>query len=304
MMASLGGGPMLRWIARDGSTVWTEHRTTPVLDDAGDLVAIEGIVRDVTERVRAEETLRESFRALSRANDERKHLLARLVTAQEEERQRVANDIHDDSIQIMTAVGLRLAVLRGQLEDPAAERTLTSAEETVALAIQRLRRLLFELHPMSLDNSGLAAAIGDHDRLMDEDGPQLVLDDRLGAEPPAESRTILYRIAQEALANVRKHARAAHVWVSLWPEGGGVRVRIRDDGIGFDQLARPNGGPGHVGLPSMRERASVAGGWLRIDSAPGAGATVEYWIPRIVDPAGGEAPTGSDPARAAAADPA
>jgi PAS domain S-box-containing protein len=282
MMAALDGEPTLRWIARDGRIVWTEHRTAPVLDDAGELVAVEGIVRDVTDRILSEETLHQSFDALARSNEQRKQLLARLVKAQEEERQRVASDIHDDSIQIMTAVGLRLAVLRGQLTDSTAERALSSAEETVSLAIQRLRRLLFDLHPMSLDNSGLAAAIEDHVRLMEGDEPEVVLDDRLDQQPPLESRTILYRIAQEALANVRKHAHARHVWVGLRPEGGGVRVTIRDDGDGFDLTARPNGGPGHVGLPSMRERAVEAGGWLRIDSAPGSGTTVDYWVPRVV----------------------
>jgi PAS domain S-box-containing protein len=305
MMTSFHDSPTLRWVARGGGIVWTEHRTSPVLDDDGRLIAVEGIVRDVTERVRTEETLRESFQALSRANDQRKQLLARLVKAQEEERQRVANDIHDDSIQIMTAVGLRLAVLRSQFEDPAAERTLTSAEETVALAIQRLRRLLFELHPMSLDSSGLAAAISDYACLMEEDGgPELLLDDRLDAEPPVESRTILYRIAQEALANVRKHARAAHVWVTLWPEGGGVRVKIRDDGIGFDLASRPNSGLGHVGMPSMRERAALAGGWMRIDSAPGAGTTVDYWIPRLVAAAAAAAATAWEAAPTEPAGPA
>jgi PAS domain S-box-containing protein len=295
LSTSVDTGPTLRWLARNGGIVWTEHRTSPVHDDEGRLVAIEGIVRDVTERVRVEETLRESFQALSRANDQRKQLLARLVRAQEEERQRVANDIHDDSIQIMTAVGLRLAVLHGQVTDPVAERTLTNAEETVALAIQRLRRLLFELHPMSLDSSGLAAAISDHVFMLEEDGgPALLLDSRLDVEPPTESRTILFRIAQEALANVRKHAHAAHVWVTLWPEGGGVRVKIHDDGIGFDYPPGPNGKLGHVGLPSMQERAALAGGWLRVDSARDAGTTVEYWIPRLVGASAAAAATAGD----------
>ena len=121
------------------------------------------------------------------------------------------------------------------------------------------------------------AAIDDHVRYLqkDGDGPEATIDDGLVAEPPRESRTLLYRIAQEALSNVRKHARAAHVWISLRSEAGGVRVSIRDDGSGF-ALERSGGGgvPGHVGIPSMRERAQLAGGWFRIDSEPGVGTAV------------------------------
>jgi PAS domain S-box-containing protein len=288
----------LRWIARDGHLVWTEQRSSNILDERGAVVAIEGIARDVTDRVTAEENLRASFQALSRSNEERRQLLARLVKAQEDERQRVAADIHDDSIQIMTAVGMRLAMLRGRAGEEF-DRVLATAEETVALAIQRLRHLLFELHPLSLDSSGLVAAIDDHVRYLqkDEDAPEATIDDGLVAEPPRESRTLLYRIAQEALNNVRKHARATHVWISLRSEAGGVRVSIRDDGAGF--AVEPSGGgivPGHVGIPSMRERAQLAGGWFRIDSEPGMGTTVAYWIPEIVA-------EGDDPVPGGAGDP-
>jgi PAS domain S-box-containing protein len=297
---------VLRWITRDGGLIWTEQKFVPVRGDDGRLVALEGIARDVSGRVEADRRLQESVLALRRSNEERQHLLARLVKAQEEERMRVANDIHDDAIQIMTAVGLRLAVLRGQLKRSEVEPTLTDAEETVGQAIRRLRRLLFELRPMSLDNSGLVAAIADHVRLLEEPGgPEFSIEDALGGEPPVECRTILYRIAQEALTNARKHARAEHVWIEVEREGAGVRVRIRDDGVGFDPASAPSGGLGHVGVPSMRERAHLAGGWMRIDSAPGRGTTVESWVPRIVAmPPPVEQATDWDPGSSAAADPA
>jgi signal transduction histidine kinase len=102
--------------------------------------------------------------------------------------------------------------------------------------------------------------------------------DAMDREPPPDARVICYRIAQEAIANVRKHARASHVEVVLVSEGGGTRVVIRDDGVGFDP-ERTAPAPGHLGLPDMRERAELAGGWLRISSAPGSGTVVEFWIP-------------------------
>ena len=114
-------------------------------------------------------------------------------------------------------------------------------------------------------------------------GPQAEIDDRLASEPPPESRVILYRLAQEALTNVRKHAGATSVTISMRSERGGTRIAIRDDGIGFD--ADPwRRDPGHVGVRSMVGRAESAGGWCRVDSEPGRGTTVEFWAPSIVPP--------------------
>jgi signal transduction histidine kinase len=214
-----------------------------------------------------------------------------LVKAQEEERQRIANDIHDDSIQIMTAVGLRLAALRGQAGDQAAEETLRTAEETVSLAIRRLRRLLFDLHPLSLDQSGLSAALEDLARLLGEDaGPRYSLDVELAEEPPPESRTILYRLAAEALANARKYSGAELVSVRIRAHAGGVRMTVSDDGVGFDPAV--SWAPGHLGLATMHERAQLAGGYCRVDSARGNGTTVTCWIPTVPTSAARDAPGG------------
>jgi signal transduction histidine kinase len=101
------------------------------------------------------------------------------------------------------------------------------------------------------------------------------LDTRLDEEPPAELRVIIYRIAQEAITNVRKHAGASMVEVTLASRDGGVLVTIRDDGAGI--AAAPDARS--FGLASMRERAEAAGGWWRIDSKPGTGTTVEFWVP-------------------------
>lgn len=283
LLADPERGHTLRWIHADGRVVWTEQRSSPVLDEGGRIVAWEGIARDVTERVRAQERLQASYDALRGADEQRRRLLARLVRAQEEERQRIALDIHDDSIQVMTAVGMRLQLLHRALTDPEDVAALVNAQETVQLTIQRLRHLLFELHPPSLDRVGLSAALVDHSRLIeDEGGPQVSIEDRMRVEPPPGSRTIAYRIAQEALVNVRKHARASRVGILLEDDRDGTRVTIRDDGVGFDPDATPaNGTPGHLGIASMLERAQLAGGWCRVDSAPGQGTTVAFWVPSI-----------------------
>ncbi|MBI4260279.1 MAG: sensor histidine kinase [Actinobacteria bacterium] len=212
--------------------------------------------------------------------EDRGRMLSRLVEAQEVERQRIASDIHDDSIQAVAAVGLRLGMLRRRLDDPGALAVLDDLQSTLEAAIARLRTLLFDLRPPSLDQEGLAASLRlSLERSFDGAGTAHELVDRLAEEPPTDARVNLYRICQEALANVRKHAAAARVEVVLEERDRGYVVRIRDDGRGFDPSASGLMAPGHLGLVSMRERAEAAGGWIRIDSRPGSGTTVEVWLP-------------------------
>ena len=224
-----------------------------------------------------------------REHAERRALLAHLVAAAEEERSRIAGDIHDDSIQAITAAGMRLQILRKSLDDPEQLRLLGDLEQTIQLAIARLRHLLFELRPPVLDNEGLSAALEMY--LHEAEGQAEVryrLEDRLETQPPLETRTIMYRIVQEALTNVRKHARASNATVSLHQADAGYTAVVTDDGVGFaPEVAEA---PGHLGLASMRERAQVAGGWLRIDTAPGRGTTVEVWLPDVPDSDFGDFP--------------
>jgi PAS domain S-box-containing protein len=223
------------------------------------------MARDITDRKRIEK--------------ERQALLNRIVTVQEEQRRRIAGDIHDDSIQTMYAVKLRLHHLRAHLPTPQ-QAMLTELDQTLDVAVGRLRHLLFELRPAGLDQDGLAGALRQYlDQMRSESGLQYQLDALLASEPPDQTRVTVYRIAQEALTNVRKHARASRLELSLADADGGVLVRIEDNGHGFlvDQAGRPQ--PGHLGLSAMRERAELVGGWLRLESQPGRGTRVEFWVP-------------------------
>jgi signal transduction histidine kinase len=224
------------------------------------------IARDVTARQQVEA--------------QRQALLSRLVTVQEEERRQIANGIHDDSIQTMFAVKIRLHLLRAETRDQRHLDMLAQVDLTIDQAITRLRRLLFDLRPVALDQEGLVAAIRLYlDQMRADGGPDYEVEEDLEGELSQEARVIIYRIAQEALANVRKHAQATRVTVSLAAQDGGILVHIHDDGRGFlvEEATRPR--PGHLGLAAMRERAEMAGGWLQMESAPGAGAAIEYWIP-------------------------
>lgn len=239
-----------------------------------------GYLRDITERKRAEEELKRSFETLRKTDDERRTLLAHLVRAQEDERKRIASDVHDDSIQVMAAVGLRLGMLRGQLTDPEQLARITKLEESVQLSIGRLRHLLFQLAPPALDREGLAAAIRTYlDEAFGEEKVAYHLESLISAEPSREIRTLVYRIAQEALSNVRKHAQARQVGVRLDDSDGGLLVQVRDDGVGYLPADSEMPQPGHLGLVSMRERAEMLGGWFRIEGDPGAGTSVEFWVP-------------------------
>jgi signal transduction histidine kinase len=259
--------------ARDGRWVWVRDEAEVVRDPAGRPVLLRGMIHDITRAKEAEEHLRRSEARV-------RGLLERLVRAQEEERARIADDIHDDTVQIMTAAALRIASLRRRLAAGPEAGALERLERTVDDAIHRLRRLLFELRPRALDREGLAAALRLYlDRLEQEAGLRWALLDRLAVEPDPESRMALFRIAQEALTNVRKHANARRVEVALEGREGGYLLRVRDDGQGFRVTPGVADAPGHLGLGSMRERAEMAGGWLRVDARLGLGTTVEAWVP-------------------------
>jgi signal transduction histidine kinase len=138
---------------------------------------------------------------------------------------------------------------------------------------------MFDLRPPALDRSGLAAALSAHlEEMRDETGLTFEVESSIGMELSPDLRIMLYRIALEALANVRKHANAKRIHVRIGRKDGGCLVSIHDDGIGFEP---PEGGsaPGHLGLTAMYERAEIAGGWCKVSSRPGAGTTVEFWAP-------------------------
>jgi signal transduction histidine kinase len=210
----------------------------------------------------------------------RHELVVQFVGAGEDERRRVAAGIHDDSIQVMAATGMRLQLLRRSLRDPDQLGLLADAELAVQLSISRLRQLVVDLHPPGLEQEGVSVALAIALDAADADGASSYrLDDRLPERPPADVSVNLFRIAQEVLANAREHAHATTVIVTLLERDGGYAMRVADDGCGFEpELAAP-GTPG-AGFASMRARSHLSGGSLRVDTVIGKGTTVEAWLPR------------------------
>lgn len=254
-----------RIVRPDGSQRVVHEQGVVERDGQGRPVRMAGTVLDITERRRMEQELELQFERLRKLDAERRRLLEHLIRAREEEAARIAGDIHDDPLQKMAALALRVSLLRERARDPESLRQLETIQGTVAQVIGSLRTLLFELRPQVLDRDGLAAALRELLGRATQDRPLAwEVADRMTEEPP--------------LTNVLKHARASHVEVLLETEGTGTKVRVLDDGVGFDpeQLAPM---PGHLGLSDMRERAELAGGWLTVTSARGRGTSVEFWVP-------------------------
>jgi PAS domain S-box-containing protein len=261
-------------VTREGTTRRYEPTVVAMPDRHGPPIGWLMVLRDVTEHHR-------TLRSLRRLDEQRRSLLERVVTGQEAERRQVAGDIHDDAIQAMVAVTLQLQALGGRLRDPRSVELLERLAATATESVGRLRQLVFELRPPLLDEVGLAAAISQYARRAGElAGFVVQVSDESAGELPDELRVVAYRIVQEALANVRAHARAGRVAVRLEEVDNGVLARVSDDGVGFLPGVAERRPAGHLGLISMREQAAMAGGWCRVSSAPGMGTTVEVWLPR------------------------
>jgi PAS domain S-box-containing protein len=260
----------------DGTRFWANVVITPLYDANRVLRGFGKVTRDLTERVSAEQAL-----------SERRRLLGHLVHAQELERRRIAWDVHDDSIQSMVAVGMRLQLLAGRL--PAEHReVLTQLDDAVRGTITRLRTLVFQLRPTAIDRHGLVSALTDYlrDVVAGHGLVPTLHTDELEHEPPTEAAITIFRICQEAITNVRKHAKAGSVDIILSTVDGGTLTRIADDGVGYRTSYTGPEPLEHFGLIEMRERAETAGGWWTISGTPAAGTTVEFWLPTsVLDPA-------------------
>ena len=216
-------------------------------------------------------------------------LFRRVVGAQEAERQRIARDLHDETGQSLTAIGLGIRGLSSSLSarnKPALE-TLQRLQTLTASTLEELQRIISDLRPSHLDDLGLAAALRWYAGRLQELTPLVIRVDITGGERPLDEavRITIFRIIQEALNNIVKHAEASHVDVSLEFRENVARIRVRDNGCGFDlDLVRfTRIGRTSLGLAGMEERAALLGGTVSIQSRPGYGTEVEAVIPYSIN---------------------
>jgi PAS domain S-box-containing protein len=239
--------------------------------------------RDVTDRKRVEAEAEAARRDAERAKEaaaERRRLVAHLMDARAEERARIARDIHDDPLQAMLAAALHLESLERRVDEPAEVEAIGLARQSVADAAERLRTLVFHVHPPELDREGLAAVLRSHlEHWVDEENMSFEIETDTRREIAPEIRTLLYRCAEETIVNARKHARAHRISVLIAERDRGFLVRVSDDGVGFKTDEMRADGRDHFGIRVLREQLELAGGSLRIRSEPGEGTSVEMWAP-------------------------
>lgn len=228
------------------------------------------------------ETINTTLDELARDREELRSLASQVIRAQEDERRRIARELHDDTAQVLFAQLLRLTTLKSS-PDPAIHATAASLEEMTAEALEGVRRLALELRPPALDDLGLSAALGDLAQRFAEqlDIPIDYQARGLRGRLPPEIELVLYRVAQEALTNIAKHANATAVSVDVDRNSDDVTLSVRDDGAGFDRSATAiSDGRGlGLGLFGMEERVALVGGRFRIWSQIGVGTEIFAFIP-------------------------
>ncbi|HEY7259155.1 MAG TPA: PAS domain-containing protein, partial [Gaiellales bacterium] len=235
-----------RMLRADGETRWLRETAAVVPGDGTPPAIVQGVVADVTDRRMAEGLLRERER-------QRMSVLAAMVAAEEDERHRIAGELHDDSIQVMTATLFGLdRMIRAADAGDAAQAAIAGREarETLAAATERTRLLSFELRPPALEMHGVGRAIRVlADELGEGAGFDIAVRTRVRRYDKT-TETLVFRAVREALTNARKHARPSHVDVTVVERGGAIECRVSDDGIGFDvsQVRTPERVRLHFGL--------------------------------------------------------
>lgn len=263
------------WSTRLGERIF-EIRHIPEKDDAGRLVSVMSVGRNVTRQKRAEQELKQS-------RDELRRLSAHLNDVREQERKRIAREIHDELGQMLTALKLDLGTLRLQFGavhpvlEQRSQRLIGVVEDTIGV----VRSLATALRPSSLDMGLVPAAEWLVAEFRKRSDVECVLHTQTqGGQISDEQSTALFRMLQEALTNVTRHARARRVDIVLGGDDQHLTLRVSDDGVGFEADARK---PRSFGLVGIHERALILGGFARIHSAPGEGTTVEVSIPRTLN---------------------
>ncbi len=258
-----------------GVTYW-DWTLTPLLDDEGEVISLVLSLEEVTDRQAAEDRLRNSERQIRTLADQ-------LIHVQENERKRIARDMHDSLGASLSAVKYKLEDLIHNLSDRN-QRQVGESLDALILIIQETigeaRRMQNDLRPPHLDDLGLLSTLSWLSREFQKVYSRITVDQRLAVleeEIPERLKVVIFRIAQEAMNNIGKHARATRAWISLSREQNGLQLVIGDNGAGFNWkgLLEPTGRPSGIGLSVIKERADLSGGSLSIVSHPGEGTMVE-----------------------------
>ncbi|HEU4693777.1 MAG TPA: PAS domain-containing sensor histidine kinase [Vicinamibacterales bacterium] len=263
----------------DGTTgrqQWINHA---IRASNGEVEELQGIGRDISDRWRAEETLREKEARLHEAYVRIRSLAHQLMLAQEAERTEIARDLHDDVSQQLAALGIGLSLIEGRATDSEFVREEATRLREVAIGLaEKVRHVSHELHPGILQHTGLKSALASHCDASASQHAFLLQFEARGSvnDVPDDVALCLYRVTQQALRNVAMHANASRVWVTLVRVGKGIELTIADNGRGFDASARRAGG---LGLLSIEERVHLVNGEFSITSREGGGSRLHITVP-------------------------
>jgi len=261
-----------------GRQQWVDH---VIASPGGGTVELQAIGRDITDRWRVEEALRQKEMSLREAYERIRSLAHRLMLAQEAERTEIARDLHDDISQQLAALGIGLSLLETHVAgQDRLQDEVTKLRQVASGLAERVRHVSHALHPGVLKHAGLNAAIASHCEAIDAQHTFVVRFESRGSfqDVPTDIALCLYRATQQALRNVAMHANARRVWVSLARVGRQIELNITDNGCGFDtSTARTRG----LGLLSMEERVHLANGTFTITSRLGGGARISIAIPTL-----------------------
>jgi PAS domain S-box-containing protein len=269
------------WVRENGRELVTEHSASVIRSAEGKHVGTVVIVRDITERKRAEAALREGEAALRASREELRALAAGLLTAQDDERRRLSRELHDDLNQKLAMLAVEFESLEQQhpVLPEGIRHQLGSLKSRVVELSDDLRRMAYQLHPAILEHLGLVVALKSY---CEEFSKREKVEARLThhnvpTQLPLDTALCLYRVVQEGLRNVARHSSSPSVTVSLAGNHRSIRLSITDLGVGFDPLAAK--GRGGLGLVSMEERVRLVQGHFTVHSQPGRGARIEVRIP-------------------------
>ncbi len=259
------------------------------IDGVGHLVSWRGrparlvFISDITERQRTQQALERLNRELEHSHERLRGLSRKLLEVQEEERGRLARDLHDDIGQALTALKIQLESLPRPGAEAALRTRIDECVETTRHTLERVRQLSLSLRPPQLDDLGLAAALRSHlDRQARVAGLASHFDSLEAPQEIApETETACFRVAQEAINNVLRHARARNLWLRLFMAGGRLALSVRDDGRGFDveSVRRRDGVAASLGLAGMEERTALVGGSFELRSTLGQGTVMLATFP-------------------------
>jgi PAS domain S-box-containing protein len=268
-------------LRRDGEKIWASISSRRVCGPDGKTLYYSGFMKDITELKQADEASRKSERILNQNANELRMLAGRLIHNQEEERSRLARELHDDIVQRLAVFAIDIGKLEGELMDQPApvQEKLSEMKRGMVKISGDVHNLSRRLHPSILDDLGLIKAVeSECANFSRREGTEIVFNhENIPTDMPKDISLSLYRIIQEGLRNISKHACADHISVSLKGTDHEVLLSVQDDGIGFDP-AEIKGKPG-LGLSSIRERVRLIQGNHSINSQPEKGTQITVRAP-------------------------